>query len=36
MVADGQGNETLNIEDYNSGNRRFKMTVKADDYLSFF
>ncbi len=36
MVADGQGNETLNIEDYNSGNRRFKMTVKAEDYLSFF
>ena len=36
MVQDGKGNKSLKVEDYNSGGRRFKMTVVAEDYLSMF
>jgi pimeloyl-ACP methyl ester carboxylesterase len=36
MVSDGIGHQRLQVEDYNSGGRRFKMEVVAKDYLSLF
>jgi len=36
MVEEGKATKSLKVEDYNSGSRRFKMTVVAEDYLSMF
>jgi len=35
-VSKGKSEELINVEDYNSGNRRFQLNVKSKDYLSFF
>ncbi len=32
----GASDEVISVEDYNSGNRRFQINVKASNYLSFF
>ena len=35
-VSKGAREELVSVEDYNSGNRRFQLNVRAKDYLSFF
>ena len=35
-VSSGRPDELISVEDYNSGSRRFQMSVKANDFLSFF
>ena len=35
-VSRGATDESISVEDYNSGNRRFQMNVSAKNYLSFF
>ena len=36
LVSRGARDEPVSVEDYNSGNRRFQLNVRAKDYLSFF
>jgi pimeloyl-ACP methyl ester carboxylesterase len=36
MTASGEGDNLIDVKDYNSGGRRFELKVKVKDYLSFF